>query len=107
MADYSHYGSTEPKQVYVYGALDPGPIVTPRAMGMAWSISGWLLFQLVQRAGPDVFKRMRQRVADDLGTIFASSFDTTIGLADAIRPDVIHAYAQRATGRKFLLDPWR
>src|SRR5271170_4900425 len=42
-AEYSRYGSTVHKQVYIYGGLDTGPTVLTRNFGMAWGIGGWLL----------------------------------------------------------------
>ena len=41
--EYSRYGSTTHKQVYIYGGLDRGPTEINRNFGMAWSIGGWLL----------------------------------------------------------------
>ena len=41
--EYSRYGSTTHKQVYIYGGLDRGPTEFNRAFGMAWGIGGWLL----------------------------------------------------------------
>src|SRR5512140_835603 len=41
--EYSRYGSTTHKQVYIYGGLDRGPTQFNRTFGMAWGIGGWLL----------------------------------------------------------------
>ena len=35
-AEYSRYGSTVHKQVYIYGGLDTGPTMLTRNFGMAW-----------------------------------------------------------------------
>ncbi|WP_340318335.1 zinc-binding dehydrogenase, partial [Rhizorhabdus argentea] len=69
---YSRYGSNAPKQVYIYGALDPAPTVIKRNFGYSWNLSGWLLFPFLERAGPDTATRLRQRVVDELRTTFAS-----------------------------------
>ena len=50
---------------------------------------------------------MRARVAAELTTTFASRYTATIGLAEAIEPDTIRAYARWATGEKYLIDPSR
>ena len=50
--DYSRYGSSVHKQVYIYGSLDPRPIELNRAFGMAWGVGGWLLFPFLQKIGP-------------------------------------------------------
>jgi Transposase len=50
--EYSRYGSTVHKQVYIYGGLDRGPTEFNRAFGMAWGIGGWLLTPFLQKIGP-------------------------------------------------------
>jgi hypothetical protein len=40
-AQYSRYGPTVHKQVYIYGGLDTGPTIIDRNFGMAWGIGGW------------------------------------------------------------------
>ncbi|KQN19419.1 NADH oxidase [Sphingomonas sp. Leaf33] len=108
MTDYNRYGSLERKQLYIYGALDLAPTTLNRLVfGFAWSVGGWLLFPFLQRAGKDVAQRMRERVAAELTTTFASNYTRTIGLAEALDPDVLRAYERKATGEKFLIDPTR
>ncbi len=105
MAAYSRYGSDTFKQLYIYGALDLGPTILSRSFGFQWSASGWLLFPFLQKAGPAVSARLRQRVVDELTTTFASHYTRVIGLAEALQPDVLSAYQRKATGEKFLIDP--
>ena len=50
-AEYSRYGSTVHKQVYIYGGLDTGPTTLTRGFGMAWGVGGWLLTPFLQNAG--------------------------------------------------------
>ena len=50
--EYSRYGSTTHKQVYIYGGLDRGPTEFERNFGMAWGMGGWLLFPFLQKIGP-------------------------------------------------------
>ena len=49
--EYSRYGSTTHKQVYIYGGLDTGPTELVRNFGMAWGIGGWLLTPFLQKIG--------------------------------------------------------
>ena len=104
-ATYSRYGSTVFKQVYIYGALDLGPTLLNRAFGMSWSLGGWLLTPFLMKAGVEVVGRLRQRVADELKTTFASHYTATISLADTLRPDIVTAYQRKTTGEKYLIDP--
>src|SRR6201996_5602053 len=68
--EYSRYGSSVHKQVYVYGALDIRPIELPRGFGMAWGVGGWLLTPFLQKIGPADIGRLRQRVVSELKTTF-------------------------------------
>ena len=54
-----------------------------------------------------MFRRLRARVVAELTTTFASHYTATISLREALQPDVIRAYARRATGTKYLIDPSR
>jgi NADPH2:quinone reductase len=106
--EYSRYGSTVFKQLYIYGALDTGPTTLNRlAFGFQWSVAGFLLTPWLQKAGRETVARMRQRVVDELTTTFASRYTRTIGLAEALDPDVLRAYERKATGEKYLIDPTR
>ena len=102
---YSRYGSTTHKQVYIYGGLDTGPTELTRSYGMAWGLGGWLLTPFLMKIGPAEVQKLRQRVADEIRTTFASHYTRTISLAEALQPDVINAYNRRATGEKFLINP--
>lgn len=106
--EFSRYGSSIYKQLYVYGALETMPIVINRtAIGFEWGVNGFLLGSFFQRAGAAVVAAMRQRARDEITTLFASHYTATIGLRDALDPDTIRAYHRRATGEKYLIDPTR
>ncbi|MBC9033027.1 zinc-binding dehydrogenase [Sphingomonas sp. JC676] len=108
MTEYSRYGSNSFKQLYIYGALDLAPTSLNRlAFGFQWSVSGWLLTPFLMKAGQETAMRLRQRVADALTTTFASHYSHTIGLAEALDPEVLRAYERKATGEKYLIDPTR
>jgi NADPH:quinone reductase-like Zn-dependent oxidoreductase len=107
VGSYSRYGSSVHKQVYIYGSLDRGTTELTRNFGMAWGIGGWLLTPFLQKIGPDGMQRLRQRVAAELTTTFASTYTDQVSLAGALRLDAITAYARQATGSKFLIIPSR
>jgi len=102
---YSRYGSSVHKQVYVYGALDPSPIVLNRAFGMAWGVGGWLLFPFLQKIGAAEGAKLRQRVVDELKTTFASHYTQVVSLPETLQLNHISVYAKRATGEKYLINP--
>jgi NADPH2:quinone reductase len=103
--EYSRYGSTTHKQVYIYGGLDTGPTEFSRSFGMAWGMGGWLLFPFLQKIGPAGAQALKQRVVDELKTTFASSYSREVSLAEALQLDAIAVYGQRTTGTKYLINP--
>jgi NADPH:quinone reductase len=102
---YSRYGSAVHKQVYLYGMLDPAPTEFNRSFGMAWGMGGWLLFPFLQKIGAAAAQTLRERVAAELKTTFASHYTRTVSLAEALTPEAIAIYGQRSTGAKVLIDP--
>lgn len=103
--EYSRYGSTTFKQVYIYGGLDMRPTEIVRDFGMTWGMGGWLLFPFLRKAGPATAERLKQRIAAELKTTFASQYTRQVSLADALRQDAVVAYNRRRTGEKFLILP--
>jgi NADPH2:quinone reductase len=103
--EYSRYGSTTHKQVYLYGSLDIAPTLVNRNFGMAWGIGGWLLFPFLQRIGAAGAQALRQRVAAELKTTFASAYAGELSLAEALSLDAIAQYGPRSTGAKVLINP--
>ena len=104
-AGYSRYGSTTHKQVYIYGGLDPSPTEFNRNFGMAWGIGGWLLTPFLEKVGAESAEKLRQRVATEIGTTFASSYAKEVSLSEALELDNIAVYSKRATGEKYLINP--
>ena len=102
---YSRYGSSTHKQVYIYGGLDMRPTELNRGFGMAWSVGGWLLTPFLVKIGAARAQGLRERVARELKTTFASHYTREISLAEALQPDIINAYNRRATGEKYLINP--
>jgi NADPH2:quinone reductase len=102
---YSRYGSTTYKQVYIYGGLDTSPTVLNRAFGMSWGLGGFLLTPFLIKAGAAKTQELKDRVAAEIKTTFASHYTAEISLAEALEPDVIAAYNAKATGTKYLINP--
>jgi NADPH2:quinone reductase len=105
--EYSRYGSTTFKQVYIYGGLDTRPTEIVRDFGMTWSMGGWLLFPFLQKVGPEVAARLKQRVAAELTTTFASHYTKEVSLSEALGAEAVAAYGRRSTGAKYLINPSR
>ena len=105
--EYSRYGSTTFKQLYIYGGLDRGPTELNRGFGFSWSIGGWLLTPFLQKIGFEAAQKLRERVAAEVTTTFASSYAKEISLAEALQLDSIAVYGKQATGEKYLIRPNR
>jgi NADPH2:quinone reductase len=103
--EYSRYGSTVHKQVYIYGGLDRGPTEFSRTFGMAWGIGGWLLTPFLQKIGFEAAQKLRERVAAEIKTTFASTYTKEVSLAEALRLEEIAVYGKLATGAKYLINP--
>ena len=102
---YSRYGSNVHKQVYLYGSLDPGPTELNRAFGMAWGIGGWLVTPFLMKISADDRQRLRERVASELKTTFASHYTQVVSLAEALQLSHLAVYGKRSTGEKYLINP--
>ena len=105
MGEFSRYGSTTYKQVYIYGGLDRSATTLNRSFGMAWGLGGWLLTPFLQKIGHDGAQALRQRVADEITTTFASQYTQEISLAGMLSQDNLETYAKQATGEKYLVVP--
>ena len=81
---YSRYGSPIHKQVYVYGGLGVGPIELHRNFGFAWGVGGWLITPFLQKLGAAGTERLKQRVAAELKSTFASHYAGEISLTEAL-----------------------
>ena len=103
--EYSRYGSSVHKQVYIYGGLDRGPTELNRNFGMTWGVAGWLLTPYMISAGADEVARMRDRVAAEITTTFASGYTARVDLAGALDLAAIAEYGKQATGTKYLITP--
>ena len=103
--EYSGYGSSEHKQVYLYGGLDRSPTTLKRDYGMAWGLGGWLLTPFLQKIGIEAMQKLQQRVAAEIKTTFASQYTAEVSLVEALSLEAIAAYGAQATGQKYLINP--
>jgi NADPH:quinone reductase-like Zn-dependent oxidoreductase len=99
------YGTSVHKQVYIYGALDVGPIVINRRFGFTWSVSGWLLTPFLGTLSAEDHGRLRTRVVEGLTTTFASSYSDEVSLEGLLDPATAQSYVRQATGSKYLVRP--
>ena len=102
---YSRYGSSVYKQVYIYGSLDTGPTELVRNFGLIWGVGGWLLTPFLMKISAADRQRLRERVASELKTTFASHYTKVVSLPEALDLANLAEYAKRATGEKFLINP--
>ena len=103
--EYSRYGSTVYKQLYIYGGLDRSPTELNRNFGMTWGIGGWLLLPFIKKIGVEAAQKLRERVAAEIKTTFASSYTREVSLAEALQLEEIAVYGKQATGEKYLINP--
>ena len=103
--EYNRYGSNTFKQVYIYGGLDRSPTTLNRSFGFSWSLGGWLLTPFIGRIGPERFEELKQKVADEIKTTFASHYTKEISLVEVLQPENINVYSKQATGEKYLINP--
>lgn len=102
---FSRYGSNVYKQVYIYGGLDTGPTELNRAFGMTWGLGGWLLTPFIAKIGPEETEKLRQRVAREIKTTFASHYAKTISLPEMLSAEAVAGYNKKSTGEKYLVNP--
>ena len=72
---------------------------------MAWGIGGWLLPPFLGKVGLETTGRLRERVAREITTTFASRYTAEISLAETLDLETLKAYGRQATGEKYLINP--
>ena len=105
MTEYSRYGSSQPKKMYIYGRLDLSPTILTPSYGFGWTLAGWLLLPFLQHAGMETVLRMRQRVLSELTTTFASHYKRRVNLDEMLTKDAVLDYHAMKTGEKYLVTP--
>lgn len=105
MKEFSRYGSDQAKKMYIYGRLDVGPTILTPSYGFGFTLSGWLLFPFLQKAGMETMARMRKRVLDNMTTTFASHYKQRVTLEQMLEKDAAVDYRAMRTGEKYLVTP--
>jgi NADPH2:quinone reductase len=72
---------------------------------MAWSVGGWLLFPFLQKSSPALAQSLKQRVAAELKSTFATHDSKEVSLAEALQLEEIAVYSRRSTGGKYVINP--
>ena len=103
--EFSRYGSTVFKQVYIYGGLERSTTTLSRNFGMSWALGGWLLTPFLIKIGAEAAEKLRQKVAAEIKTTFASKYTKTVSLRETLSIDAIKVYGLQATGEKYLINP--
>ncbi len=104
-AEFSVYGSTVNKQVYIYGRLDTGETILGGGLGLYWGVGGWLLTPHLEKVGGERMMEMRMYCVEERNGIFNSEYTSEISLLDMIDPEVAKGYEKKATGEKVLVNP--
>jgi NADPH:quinone reductase-like Zn-dependent oxidoreductase len=104
-AEYDVYGADVHKQVYLYGNLDRSATELGRTYGMSWGVGGWLMPRVLQRAGRERAGQMREKLAAELTSTFATNFTDSVTLADALGQEAVARFGRPRTGTKFLITP--
>ncbi|WP_323801608.1 NADH oxidase [Parasphingorhabdus sp.] len=104
-AEFSVYGSTVNKQVYIYGRLDTGETILGGGLGLYWGVGGWLLTPHLEKVGGERMMEMRMYTVKERNGIFKSDYSSEISLMDMIDPEIAKGYEKKATGEKVLVNP--
>jgi NADPH:quinone reductase len=104
-AEFSVYGSTVNKQVYIYGRLDTSETILGGGLGLYWGVGGWLLTPHLEKVGMERMMEMRAFAVAERNGIFASDYTSEVPLSGMIDPEIAKAYEKKATGEKFLVNP--
>ena len=104
-AEFSVYGSTVNKQVYIYGRLDTGDTILGGGLGLYWGVGGWLLTPHLEKVGGERMMEMRMYTVEERNGIFKSDYSSEISLMDMIDPEIAKGYEKKATGEKVLVNP--
>lgn len=101
----SPYGARSRKKVFVYGRLNPRPPrINPSEYGALWTIEGWAMPEVFEKAGAQRTAQWRQRVRDELQSTFASHYSRVISLDDLLDPEVLAQCFRQQTGGKLLIE---
>ena len=99
------YGTSVKKQVYIYGSLDNSTTMLSRNYGVNWNVGIWLMPMVLQKIGPEATQKLKEKVAAEIKTTFASSYARVVSFTEALQPAAVAVYSKQHTGKKYLLNP--
>lgn len=102
---YSVYGSKQKKCLYSYGKMDLANLQVSIATGFAWRTGGWLMTTFLEEIGLERLVQLRETIASQVTTTFASRFEDQLTLEQMLSVDNIRQYAKATTGKKYLVTP--
>ena len=104
----TRHGSSNHKQLYYYGNLDPSPaILNHSSFGTLWGMGRYQLGSFLQKIGADAAEELKQKVVSEIASTFASSYAKEVSLQEALTLEAISVYHKCATGEKYLINPSR
>ena len=66
----------------------------------------WLVVTpFLQKIGMEAAQTLRERVAAEIKTTFASSYTQEVSLAGVLQMEAVSVYGKQATGEKYLITP--
>lgn len=102
------HGSSNHKQLYYYGSLDSSPaILNHSSFGTLWGVGRYQLGSFMQKIDADATEKLRQKIASEITSTFASSYAKEVSLQEALTVEAISIYHKCATGEKYLINPSR
>jgi NADPH2:quinone reductase len=99
------YGTTIHKQLYVYGRLNTAQLELNLGMGFRYALAGWLMPMFLEKVGAERAQQLRQRIADEITTTFASSYTKEVSLSQVMDAEFVAEFSKMATGTKYLINP--
>ena len=104
----TRHGSSTHKQLYYYGSLDSSAaILNHSKFGTLWGIGRYQLGSFLQTFEADAVEKMRQKIASEITSTFASSYSKEVSLQEALTVEAMSVYQKCATGEKYLVNPSR
>lgn len=99
------YGSSTFKKLYIYGGLNAGEPLMLRPHGgmggFTWAVAGFLM-----GVGPAAITAdMKQRVADEIKTTFATSYSQRLTLEEMLDVAAMKLYQKQSSNSKALVTP--
>jgi len=83
---FDHGGAAIRKRPLVYGTLDPRPLTQLTDFGRSWDVSGYVVFYMLEKIGPDRTAKVKRRIAERLTLTFAISVSVRLRCSSLLIP---------------------